>query len=227
MCGRFTILATWSEVLKFSLPLSFSPPSEEIACSYNMAPSQACWHLRMEHGQVAAARARFGLIPLWQRAPEGYATFNARLESIESKPSYRGAWRQSQRCLIPASGYYEWQTLSGKKQAFYVRPSQAEVMFFAGIFEPEHHGQPESFSLVTKPARSDIAWLHDRMPIILNGDELEQWLRVDQVGAFELAMRASGSACRIDPVSSKVGNVRNNTPELIVPEPAARSDLFS
>lgn len=122
---------------------------------------------------------RWSLIPPWSKTEKlKYATFNARAETLHEKPAYRHAWKQSQRCLIPASGYFEWTGEKGAKQCHYVTPSDGKGLVFAGLYESWKGEDQEiqSCTIVTTQAEPSISWLHHRMPQILEFQQIDTWL---------------------------------------------------
>ena len=113
---------------------------------------------------------RWGLLPPWQKDTKlAFATINARLESVAEKPAFRGAWKQ-RRALVPASGYYEWPVIDGKKRPHWIHLADAPVMLFGGVWESRSDGAGGAlltYSIVTRAADPVIRSVHDRMPLIL------------------------------------------------------------
>jgi putative SOS response-associated peptidase YedK len=223
MCGRYTHFFSWSE-LHFllerfpSLILPPEPPGE----AYNFAPTQPGWVLAAAQGEGSEAlqRMRWGLVPYWAKDPKiAYSTINARIESAATKPAFRDAFKR-RRCLVPASGYYEWKGEGAAKQPWFVRSEREPVMMFGGLWERWNRpdGTPlESYSIVTLPAAGSIAALHDRMPLILPAELQRDWLHGDADQAAALALAAPEPALRFHAVGKAVGNVRNQGEALIVP----------
>lgn len=211
MCGRFANhvhdMHRWEAILQ-DWP-------EDVALSYNVAPSQTIAMFTQDGGQGA----RWGLIPSWSNEIHSkYATFNARIESVSDKPAFRHAWHCQQRCLIPALGYYEWKTERGSKQPCFVRTSDCSPLVFAGLYEPGRDGQiPASCTLLTRPADKGLVGLHSRMPVMLNPEQAETWFLADGNDARELACSERAVALDVYPVSKAVNNPRNQGPSLINP----------
>ena len=160
MCGRFANhledMGDWLDVLD-------DWPQDAVR-GFNIAPSQTIPAFTPDGGQGM----RWGLIPGWSQQPDSrFATFNARLESAHSKPSFRDAWQRSQRCLIPTLGYFEWRQESGRKQPYFIRAADQQPLVLAGLYEPAHDGQPASCSILTTEARSDLVDIHPRMPVFV------------------------------------------------------------
>jgi len=116
MCGRFAITTARFNRLEATLRTTFP----EVRPRYNISPSQTIPVIRQSaHGTHQMAEMRWGLIPYWSKEPRTpYSTFNARAETLAEKPAFRSPFR-SRRCLVPASGFYEWKTEAGRKQPYY------------------------------------------------------------------------------------------------------------
>ncbi len=121
----------------------------------------------------------WSLLPRWAKEPKlKFSTFNARAEGIENKPAFRDAWKRSQRCVVPASRYFEWPTIDGKKQCHAIAPQTDRALLLGGLWEIwEAEGErKETFTIITTAASPDIAWIHHRSPLILFPGELNCWL---------------------------------------------------
>jgi putative SOS response-associated peptidase YedK len=224
MCGRYTRDVGWATVHAFSQPLTIAAPAEDPAPAYNIAPTQRAWVLLAggddDPAQAVSRELRWGLVPFWARdAKIGYSTINARVETAATKPAFREAWKR-RRCLVPASGYYEWPVLAGQKQAWHIRAAHAPMLMFAGLWErwtPPEGDAMESFSIVTQAAAGEVAQLHDRMPLILPPALLHDWLHGDAAAAVAIAASAPVPDLAFHRVAAAVGNVRNQGPGLIEP----------
>jgi len=177
MCGRFTLFDSVSILSKeFGVPISF-----DLAPRYNIAPSQPTLAVRVfpENGKREFAWLRWGLIPHWvQDSSIGNRMINARAETVDEKPAFRDAFRQ-RRCLIPASGFYEWKKGERRKQPYYIRGKDGHLFAFAGLWDRwvASDGQPvESCTLITTDANDLVVQLHDRMPVILPSTVYDLWL---------------------------------------------------
>ncbi len=224
MCGRTTFLASWADILAFSRPLSvLADTTSDPIHTYNFAPTQVSPVLVAEQEEDADARIvpmRWGLIPSWAKdAKIGAQTINARVETVASKPSFRTAWKR-RRCLVPASGYYEWPVLGGIKQPYFIHPLDSPLFFFAGLWEQWRAPEGNtvlSYSIITRAAQGEITRLHDRMPLALEPHVYGEWLFGDAAHAQAIADNALPVSVAFHPVSRAVGNPRNDTPELIQP----------
>jgi putative SOS response-associated peptidase YedK len=211
MCGRFTLFAE-QKVVAAAFELSELPLFEP---RYNIAPTQAVLAIRITpmRGGREAARLRWGLIPSWAGdASIGHRMINARAETVGEKPAFRAAFRQ-RRCLIPASGFYEWRTVNRKKQPYFLHPRDGDFFTFAGLWETwsksgEH---VESCTIVTTTANEIVRPFHERMPVILPREEWTNWLDAKQTEAAltPLLRPLPSEAMNVYPVDSRVNNVRN------------------
>jgi len=208
MCGRYALHAS-PEVIALAFGLSEIP-----ACAprYNIAPAAQVLIVRKSE----AAIARWGLIPRWAKDPSiGARMNNARAETVAEKPSFREAYRK-RRCLIPASGFYEWKAEAGRKQPYYVFPRAGELFAFAGLWESWRgpDGVLQTCAIITTAANEAMASVHDRMPVILAKESCPAWLD----GAEGLLRPCPSGDIGIRRVSRTVNNARNDVPALIEPD---------
>src|SRR5882762_4201765 len=203
MCGRYSLHANPHVVaLQFGLPVD--PTFEQL---YNIAPSSQVLIVRAtKDGRRLADLYRWGLIPGWAKDPSiGNRLANARGETIAEKPAFRTGFAHW-RCLVPASGFYEWKTAGGKKYPYYIRPKGNDLFGLAGITEywkgPE--GEIRTVCLITTAPNEHMAPIHDRMPVIIPRDSYRAWLDPMNENTEELkSLIASYPAGRMDayPVS--------------------------
>jgi len=182
MCGRYVlsqpaeVIAEYFEVdpeagLGAGLAQGLEP-------RYNIAPTQEAPIVRNEAGGRTLSLARWGLVPYWAEAASiGNRLINARSETADAKPAYRQALRR-RRCLVPASGFYEWKKVGRARHPFYFRPPNGGLLAIAGLWERWHDGplSLETFTLLTTDANQILAPIHDRMPVILDRRAFEPWL---------------------------------------------------
>ncbi|MCC6562163.1 MAG: SOS response-associated peptidase [Xanthomonadales bacterium] len=219
MCGRFTREYSWQQVHAFSAAFSLWYPPVQPAPAYNIAPTQSTWAIVRDDDNAEVLRElRWGLIPAWSKDLKiAWSTINARIETVASKPAFRSAWKQ-RRCLIPASGYYEWPGEGAHKRPYYIHPMQEPLLMFGAIWErwsPADGPPLQSFSIVTLPAAGNIEGLHDRMPLMLPPELFGDWIRGTPAQAAEIAHAAPIPSLAFHPVRPAVGNVRNQGRELI------------
>ena len=218
MCGRFSIHATSRELADGTLCQLLAGWREERR--YNVAPGQWVIVVRPEKGQRVPVLAQWGLVPTWAKNPtEGPRPINARAEGIQAKPTFRDAYRHG-RCLIPASGFYEWKANGKLKQPFFIRPRGGEGIFvIAGLHStwagPE--GELPTCTIITTTPNDLMVGIHNRMPVILSPGDQEAWLDPDNRHAESLLRPCPAEEMEAYPVSATVGNPRNDGPELIVP----------
>jgi putative SOS response-associated peptidase YedK len=171
---------------------------------------------------------RWGIIPGWWKKPlkeMRLATFNARAESVAEKPMFRDSFRR-RRCLIPASGYFEWHDTPEGKQPYYFTRCDGQVMTIAAIqdaWNDPHSGERirSCAMLFTEPNRF-VAEMHDRMPVVLEPNDFEQWERGDVKDAAALMKPASEDVLQKWPVSKRVNSslARDDDASLIDREPS-------
>ncbi len=152
--------------------------ASEIRPSWNVKPTQTINIAYTNSGSLFASTARWWFVPHWHKgnAKEWKATtFNAKIETAFEKPTFRTAWT-SDRCIIPASGYYEWTGPKGKKLPWYITVEQnMPVFFFAGLHSKLHDGT-ETCTILTRAAEPELKDFHPRMPVILSTEQIEPWL---------------------------------------------------
>ncbi|MGQ0626585.1 MAG: SOS response-associated peptidase [Phycisphaerales bacterium] len=238
MCGRYA-LATPSSAL--AEMLSAEDLMTGWRARYNLAPMQDAPVLRMPGGtRRVLERRRWGLVPGWAK-DESIASrlLNARSETAATTAAFRGAMR-ARRCVVPADGFYEWQAIPGGKRPHYIHRADGRPLLFAGLFEdwpagpqgdPAGAGPADqrvrTFTILTTGANDFMRALHDRMPVILEPEDLPAFLDPDRDGAAVTPMlrAAPDGVLEAHPVSSRVGNVRNDTADLVL-RATEREGLF-
>jgi len=188
MCGRFTLFEP-DQVLAREFGVSDFPPRSP---RYNIAPSQPITAVRAAPSGSGReiALLRWGLIPSWSKDPAtGNRLINARAETAREKPSFRNAFRRH-RCLIPTSGFYEWQRQERGKQPYFIRMRNGHPFAFAGLWdrwERPDEGAVETCTILTTAANDVLAPIHDRMPVILPPGEYDRWLDPSLLNTDSLA----------------------------------------
>jgi len=219
MCGRYAIGT--SRLPRIENALGVALP--ELAPRYNVAPTQTVPIVRAtaDH-RYELAEARWGLIPAWSKEPRtAYATFNARVETVATKPAFRAAYR-TRRCLVPASGFYEWREEAGRKQPWYFSAADGQELALAGLWE-EWRGPDAppllSCTILVGTANDLVAPIHDRMAVILGADDYATWLDPAQASeTIARLLRPCPSAwLRGWRVSRAVNVARAEGPALIAP----------
>ena len=216
MCGRYTLIAKAEEVEKrfgVQVPALYVP-------RHNAAPGQQMPVITNSNPQTLSY-LHWGLIPSWAKdRNQGSTLINARSETAAVKPAFRNSFAQ-RRCLVIADGFYEWKKLGGsQKQPYRIHLPDERLFAMAGLWESwgDDHGMPiESFTILTVPANSEVAPLHDRMPAILSPQHENLWIRNDLSNGEYQAMLATLPSGLISayPVSNRVNNARIDDAELL------------
>lgn len=180
MCGRYILTSPATELrAAFNVSPQSLPEHVQFPPRYNIAPSQPIGVVIEEGGARHFRLMRWGLIPAWVKDPRSFTLLiNARSETAAAKPSFRDALRY-RRCLVPANGYYEWQSIAGRKRSFAILPPGGDLFAFAGLYETwtgAHGEEMDSVAILTIAASPDLASLHDRMPVVIPPHAHERWL---------------------------------------------------
>lgn len=220
MCGRFGFDIPAPRVAEH-YELAEVP---ELAPRYNVAPAQpvAVVLLPAAGGGRVLRFPRWGLLPAWAEDERLAArTINARAETLADKPAFRAAFRK-RRCLIPATGYYEWGARpDGGRQPHLIRHADEAIMTFAGLWEsrPGPDGtELLTCTVITVPAAPSVAAIHHRMPALLDRADHAAWLAAGQDEATALLVPHAGPLA-VRAVSSRVNAVSNDDPTLFDPAP--------
>ena len=221
MCGRFTLLVQ-GEDLDEHFDVEETP---SLAPRYNIAPTQpvAAVRFNRDRGRRELLHLHWGLIPFWAKDTSmAGRMINARSETVAEKPAFRAAYKY-RRCLIPASGFYEWQKQNGHKQPYYIHHAEAQPLALAGLWEHwqgADGSEIESCTILTTRPNDKIRPLHNRMPVILNTQDYEVWLHSDGQNMDELQhllRPAPEEALEAYPISTYVNNPQNEGPRCVAP----------
>jgi putative SOS response-associated peptidase YedK len=216
MCGRFTLNIP-PEVLAKIFQLAEVPQYE---ARYNIAPSQAVACVRHIGDHNNLDFLKWGLVPSWSK-DKTHISINARSESVSEKPTFNHAIRYN-RCIIPASGFYEWLPKDNSKQPYYVRLNNSSVMGLAGLWEKwitEDGSELETCCILTTDANEIMKPIHDRMPVILQPDSYKLWLNRNMHTPRELERLYQPFPSDLmvaHPVPELVNNTRFDSPSCIV-----------
>ena len=190
MCGRYTVIQDLSELEKL---VRFICKVVDFKPRYNVAPRQQAPVLVVENSQTVLKIMRWGLIPSWSKDETiGDRLINARAETLTEKTSFKKPFER-QRCLIPADGFYEWQTTPTGKQPFRFTLKDGGFFCMAGLWERWHRPHVEgelglddtgssvsqvieTFTIITTTPNPMVAAVHDRMPVILGQEHYQWWL---------------------------------------------------
>lgn len=216
MCGRFSFVVKKEKVHKLFPEVSIEGDLDK---SYNIAPTQQAYVITNKHSNILQ-KMRWGLIPHWSKDGKGGgALINARMETIQEKPSFRDPIH-SYRCVVLADSFYEWRTEGGKKIPYRILLRNGDIMVFAGIWDVWQN--LSTFSIITTEPNVDMSQFHDRMPVILNTDPTsglsacEKWLSDtnDIASLLSLCEKPKNGFLHIYKVSEKLNAVKNNFSDL-------------
>jgi putative SOS response-associated peptidase YedK len=219
MCGRFTLTEN-PQVLRDVFDLSTPPQGMEPR--YNIAPTQPVAVISNDDPRNLTY-FRWGLVPSWSKdLSMGSKLINARSETAHEKPAFRAAFRR-RRCIIPASGFFEWKQADGKKIPHYIHPLEDQIFGFAGLWEIWHSPDGDELrtcTILTTSANEFMSSLHDRMPVILPRELFEEWLQPGEQPLEVLIPMMKPyrpDAMTAYPVSTMVNRPGNDVPDVIQP----------
>ncbi len=227
MCGRFTLVTT-AEALadhyQVDAPTVF-------ASRYNITPSQPVMALVQSAQTRHLTHFRWGLVPAWSKT-FGQGHINARSETVATKPSFRTAIRR-RRCLIPADGFYEWQSQGRTKQPYFFHQSDHTLFSFAGIWETWHGSDGSELSscaILSTVANQEMQGIHERMPVTLQDSDYDLWLDPDVQSIDVITPLLQTAAQRIQltmyPVSSRVNSPSHDDPQCREPMPQMEQGIL-
>ena len=224
MCGRYSLSISPEIVAAL---FNFYPSVETIPRRFNIAPTQTAAVVRLDRdGNRQLASLRWGLVPRWSKdLASGSKMINARSETVAEKPAFRDAFRK-RRCLIPVSGFYEWQKMeTGLKQPYYIQSHDGQPLVMAGLWESwkQNDESPpiETFTILTTEANLTMQFLHDRMPVFLQQEQFADWLRCDGKdiqNVQKMLKPATESLLVMHAVSRRVNSPADDDAGLIEPE---------
>ena len=218
MCGRYNIIASAAELAElFGLDLvDWTEPR------YNVAPTQMAPIIRIDSDSDNRKfeMLKWGMMPRWLKIPK--PIINVRSETIAEKPSFRKSFTE-RRCLVPATGFYEWQKLGSAKQPFHIYNRSAKLFAFAGIWDrfKDKNSEPfEAFAILTTEPNEVAAAIHNRMPVILDKAGCERWLDPtlqDLHPLAELFEPTSANQTIAEPISTFVNSAANDDKRCVAP----------
>lgn len=230
MCGRFTIIVSWDELmLRFMLEELGAPSFHRP--KYNVAPGQMIMSIVNDGVKNRIGELKWGLIPNWAKEEKiGNGMLNARAETIAEKPAFRMPLERK-RCLIPADGFYEWKRTDSGKQPMRIKLESGELFAMAGLYEswlaPDGR-KISSCTIITTTPNELVADIHDRMPVILRPEDEAVWLNRelrDPARLLPLLQPYPARKMTAYPVSPLVGNVKNDSPACLEPAPVQQGLL--
>lgn len=215
MCGRFTLKNVERLLDRLKARGIDVDGINDIAPHYNIAPTQEILTVTQE-AMREAKFLQWGLIPSWSKEPKGF--INARVETIEEKPSFKESFER-RRCLILADGFYEWERNGKISQPYYFQLKQSEPFAFAGIWDRWRYdgGSITSCAIVTTTANELLAKIHTRMPVILRPESYDLWLSDHSRGADlnEVLVPFPAGEMMSHAVGYEVNNAKIDDPNLI------------
>lgn len=224
MCGRFTLTVPPEKILAaFGLV-----DIEDFPARYNIAPTQPVMVVVAAPPRAPgsnlpdrqAVLVRWGFIPGWAKNPKDLPLMiNARAETAIEKAAFKTAMRH-RRVLVPASGFYEWRRVGKERQAYFIRPKGGGIVAFAGLMET--YAEPggseiDTAAILTTAANDDVAFIHDRMPVVVPPDQFSRWLDCrtqEPRDIADLLQPALPGLFEAIPVSDKVNKVDNVGPDI-------------
>lgn len=180
MCGQFEAQIFANKLMD---EMRLEGPAETQIVKPTLGAS--CIIANPDHGGIEMATMRFGLVPLWYRKSIRdwtATTFNARIEEVASKATFKGAWRY-RRCVVPAKAFFEWSGPKSDRVKWRITRADNQPLAFAGIWDQADvlEGEVFSFSLLTRAAGADMSAIHTREPVVIGPDHWEDWMRMRPV----------------------------------------------
>lgn len=202
MCGRFTQMMTWEEL--HALYAIHERPRSNLEPRYNIAPTQTIAAVVEAEGERRLEAMRWGLVPAWWKKPlkDLPSTFNARAETVAEKPMFRSAYK-ARRCVVPASGFFEWTGEKGHRQPWYITRADGQPLSLAGLWErwsdPETGEDILSATIIVCEANAFMSKLHHRMPVVLAAEQIGDWLDAPRPELLVPAPEGSLQAWQVSP----------------------------
>ncbi len=227
MCGRYASFLPPDLIARL---FGTRNPLPNLKPTWNMAPTMDAPVVRRhpDSGERHLDALTWGFIPAFAKSlKEARRPINARAETVTSSGLFRNAFAK-RRCIVPAAAFYEWQAGTGGKTPYAIARADDEPLAFAGIWEGWRGPDAEilrSFAIVTTTANAQMAVLHERMPVILESSDWPVWLGEEPGDPASLLRPSEEGILRLWPVDKRVGNVRNDGPELLAPLTAERQTV--
>jgi len=220
VCGRFTQEFSYEELHAYFD--FFGHPLGNLEPRYNTCPTDPIIAYVQSKDGAALERLRWGLVRYWWKKPlkRVPATFNARVETVAEKPMFRASFK-ARRCIIPASGYYEWQDTESGKQPWYFVSASGPILLIAGVWDswknPEAPGEiVKSATMIVGEPNEFVAQYHDRMPMLLTKSDMKAWLSGEK--GLEVLKPVPNDALKAWPVSRKVNSSKAVSSRALIEE---------
>jgi putative SOS response-associated peptidase YedK len=219
MCGRYNLITDAQALIDFFRIEQTLLDLAQLQPRYNIAPGQDVPIVRDSGKGRELVPARWGLVPHWSKEERPkYSTINARAETVAGKPAYREAFRHK-RCLIPATGFYEWSQKDGQKTPHHIRLAHDELFAFAGLWD--HWSREgtgfDSCSIIVTGANHAMQPVHDRMPVILNPAQYNTWLNTAHYnrGQLESLLMPYAGSLQVYPIGRRVNSPKHDDPQCL------------
>lgn len=226
MCGRYAMFGPVSvsrqgKAALDDLGVDLESALDQREPLYNIAPTQKPPILAHTDDGYTVKATRWGLIPSWAKNEKiGSRLINARVETVTEKPSFRAAFKK-RRCLVPASGYFEWKGETGHKQPYFIHDPDGDLLMFAGLWEGWKASDDaewlHTFTIITGEPGKVSGDIHDRQPVILTPSSWQEWLTDEPDVAAAVLQEVPEAKLTYFPVSKAVGSPRNKGAELVEP----------
>jgi len=230
MCGRYALYGPISRHRKnrpdVDVPEWYSALADAINARpmrFNVAPTDLMPIVGVNRdGGISIRELRWGLVPYWAKDPKvgGAKAINARAETVADKPMFREAFKR-RRCLVPASGYFEWKPEGSAKQPYFIHDPDGELLMFAGLWESWRETKESeplyTYTIVTGPPGIVSGDIHDRAPVILDETAWAPWLSGEAADAADVLKAAAEPRLIYHPVPKAVGSPKNDSPNLVEP----------
>jgi putative SOS response-associated peptidase YedK len=223
MCGRATHRLTWEEIHRL---YRLTAPPSNFEPSYNVCPTDPIYAVIERDGQREILPMRWGLIPWWWRKTpkEAGPTWNARAETVAETRMFRDAFKRN-RCLIPISGFFEWEKTPDGKQPYYITRVDGTPITVAGLWDewrnPDTGERLKSCTMVVTDSNDLLRDIHDRMPVVLEPDTFDAWLSGE--AGEEVLKPAAGEVLVKSLVSRRVNSSKAPADDPTLIEPLDRA----
>ncbi len=225
MCGRFVSTSSAAEV---GLAFEALVRAVDVPPNYNIAPTATIYGVVHTDTQRQVENFSWGLVPVWAKdRSRASSLINARSETVAEKPSFRHLLKRH-RCVVPLTGYYEWMSVEvpgmakAVKQPYYFTPTKSPMFAAAGLWttwrepgSPEDAAVLHSCVLITTEANNTVAEVHNRMPVLLDGDGVDEWISGEEVAPLHLLRPSANDFLSAVKVGTAVNSTRNRGPQLI------------
>lgn len=220
MCGRYGFIPGSKD--QFKKRFDIASVDFELKTHYNVTPGQTMPVITRKSPNKAE-EMKWGLVPFWAKDPKiGYQMINARAETVATKPSFRRSFMK-QRCLVPASGFFEWKKTDGMKQPYFIKLKNNELFSFAGLYDVWKDAESrelKTYTIITTEPNTVLSPIHNRMPVVLTETEEDTWLNkttsINELTKLLDPFKEPGMEAY--PVSTKVNNPENDTEVIIQAE---------